>query len=86
MPLTMEPADTSAAMALQAAAILGIAGGTLSPGGAADITLIDPEREFLYSTDQVVSKSRNTPFLGWKLQGRAVLTMVGGAVRHTLLA
>ncbi len=73
-------------MAVNPAAILGIAGGTLSPGAAADVTLIDPEREFLYSIDQVVSKSRNTPFLGWKLQGRSVLTMVGGAVRHTLLA
>ncbi|WP_319587551.1 dihydroorotase [uncultured Desulfobulbus sp.] len=75
-----------ALMAVNPAGILGIPGGTLSPGGAADITLIDPEREFLYSTDQVVSKSRNTPFLGWPLQGRAVLTMVGGAIRHNLLA
>ena len=75
-----------ALMAVNPATILGIAGGTLSPGGAADVTLIDPEREFIYSIDQVVSKSRNTPFLDWKLQGRAVLTMVGGAIRHTLLA
>ena len=75
-----------ALMAINPAAILGIPGGTLSPGAAADITLIDPEREFVYSTDQVVSKSRNTPFLGWTLQGRAVLTMVGGAIRHNLLA
>ena len=75
-----------ALMAINPATILGIPGGTLSPGAAADITLIDPEREFVYSTDQVVSKSRNTPFLGWTLQGRAVLTMVGGGIRHTLLA
>jgi dihydroorotase len=34
----------------------------------------------------VVSKSRNTPFLDWELQGRAVLTMVGGAIRYNLLA
>jgi dihydroorotase len=75
-----------ALMAVNPATILGIPGGTLSPGAAADITLIDPEREFVYSADQVVSKSRNTPFLDWTLQGRAVLTMVGGAVRHNLLA
>ena len=73
-------------LAVNPAAILGISAGTLSPGAAADVTLIDPEREFLYSEDQMFSKSRNTPFLGWRLQGRAVLTMVGGEIRHTLLA
>jgi len=73
-------------LAVKPAAILGLPAGTLSVGAAADITLIDPEREFVYSADQVVSKSRNTPFLGWTLRGRAVLTLVGGAIRHNLLA
>ena len=68
------------------ATILGLASGTLSPGAAADITLIDPQQQFVYATDQVVSKSRNSPFLDQTLQGRAVLTMVGGAIRHSLLA
>jgi dihydroorotase len=73
-------------MAVNPAAILAVPGGALSVGAAADLTLIDPEREWIYSADQVVSKSRNTPFLGWKLQGRAVLAMVGGRVRHSLLS
>ncbi|WP_306548793.1 dihydroorotase [Desulfobulbus sp.] len=73
-------------MAVNPAAILAVPGGGLSVGAAADLTLIDPEREWVYAADQVVSKSRNTPFLGWKLQGRAVLAMVGGRVRHTLLS
>jgi dihydroorotase len=73
-------------MAVNPAAILGIPGGTLSPGAAADITLIDPTRKFNYAADQVVSKSRNSPFLGWELQGRAVLTMVDGTIRYSLLA
>lgn len=72
-------------MTVNPAAILGIPAGTLSPGAAADITLIDPQRQWRYAADQVVSKSRNTPFLDWKLQGRAVLTMVGGTIRHSLL-
>ena len=72
-------------MAAGPARILGLPGGALSVGMAADLTLIDPQREFLYSADQVVSKSRNTPFIGWKLQGRAVLTMVGGSICYTLL-
>ncbi|MCL2790141.1 MAG: dihydroorotase [Desulfobulbus sp.] len=71
-------------LAVMPATILGLAKGTLHPGAVADITLIDPQRQFAYSADQVVSKSRNSPFLDWILQGRAVLTMVGGAIRHNL--
>ncbi len=72
-------------MAVNPATILGIPAGTLCSGAAADVTIIDPKREFLYTEDEVVSKSRNTPFLGWQLQGRAVLTMVGGELRYSLL-
>ena len=71
-------------MALNPAAILGLGAGRLDPGAMADVTIIDPERELVYTADQVVSKSRNTPFLGWRLKGRAVLTMVGGEVRYRL--
>ena len=60
------------------------AAASLVKGLGADVTIIDPEREFVYTADQVVSKSRNTPFLGWRLKGRAVLTMVGGEVRYRL--
>jgi len=72
-------------MAVNPAAILGLRAGNLSPGAAADITVIDPQQQFVYTADQVVSKSRNTPFFGWSLQGRAMLTMVGGSVRANLL-
>lgn len=72
-------------MAMNPAAILGLPAGNLSAGAAADITVIDPQQQFVYTADQVVSKSRNTPFLGWPLQGRAMLTMVGGSVRFNLL-
>ena len=72
-------------MSLHPARILGLPGGTLSIGAAADITVIDPDAVFTYTEDQVVSKSKNSPFLGWKLQGRAVLTVMDGRVTHTLL-
>ncbi|MDR2548644.1 MAG: dihydroorotase [Desulfobulbus sp.] len=72
-------------LATAPASILGLASGTLSPGAAADITVIDPQRQFVYAADQVVSKSRNSPFLDQSLQGRAVLTMVDGTIRHSLL-
>lgn len=72
-------------LAVNPATILGLPAGSLKVSAAADVTLIDPEQQFVYSADQVVSKSRNTPFLGWTLQGRAVLTMVGGEIRHNRL-
>ncbi len=73
-------------MSTNPATMLGVTGGNLNLGAPADITLIDPHQEFVYAADQIVSKSRNTPFLGWSMQGRAVLTMMGGTIRHSLLA
>ncbi|MGV1100458.1 dihydroorotase [Thiovibrio sp. JS02] len=64
------------------ARILGVAGGTLSVGGVADVTVIDPAKKFVYSADTVCSKSCNSPFLGWELQGKAVLTILGGRVAY----
>ena len=72
-------------LAVNPARLLQLPAGTLSVGTAADITIIDPEREFVYTLDQVVSKSHNSPFLDQQLKGRAVLTMVDGAIRHNLL-
>lgn len=73
-------------LAVNPARILGIEAGHLSVGMVADITVIDPQQQFVYTADQIVSKSRNTPFLGWSLQGRAMLTMVGGAIRYNRLS
>ncbi|MEY2585537.1 MAG: dihydroorotase [Verrucomicrobiota bacterium] len=60
------------------ARLLQIEAGTLSVGRAADITLIDPELEWAVDAAAFQSMSRNTPFDGWKLKGRAVRTIVGG--------
>lgn len=65
-------------LAANPARILGVIGGTLAPGAPADLTVIDPELQFSYEPDSVVSKSRNSPFLGWQMQGRAVLTLLAG--------
>ena len=54
--------------------------GTLSVGADADITVMDPAREWVYDVNQTASKSRNTPFHGWSLKGKAVATIVGGRV------
>ncbi|MCI5181238.1 MAG: dihydroorotase [Candidatus Electrothrix sp. AW1] len=69
-------------LSVQPAQILGVEGGTLSVGARADVTVIDPELRFTYTEEQVVSKSRNSPFLGEKLQGRAVYTVMGGRITH----
>jgi len=67
-------------MSVNPAKILGVSGGTLADGAVADVTVIDPEREFTYSKEMVVSKSKNSPFLGWQFKGMPVMTIVGGRV------
>ncbi|MGD2114170.1 MAG: dihydroorotase [Acidobacteriota bacterium] len=60
------------------ARVLGIPGGSLAEGGPADVTLLDPEAEITIDRSALRSKSRNTPFHGWTLKGRAVGTIVAG--------
>jgi dihydroorotase len=64
--------------AVNPARLLQINAGTLSVGQAADITLINPDLEWTVDASKFQSVSRNTPFDGWKLKGRAVRTIVGG--------
>ncbi len=52
--------------------------GTLSVGAPADVTLIDPGLEWTVRPGEFASRSRNTPFGGWQLKGRAVRTVVAG--------
>jgi dihydroorotase len=72
------------AMSTLPARILGIDRGTLRPGAAADITLIDPDHTWQVDVETFRSKSVNSPFHGWTLQGRAVATIVGGRVKYRL--
>ncbi|MBS1117864.1 MAG: dihydroorotase, multifunctional complex type [Deltaproteobacteria bacterium] len=58
----------------------GLPGGSLAVGAVADLCVIDPERPVTISAEGLASKSKNTPFLGQTLAGRAVLTMVEGRV------
>jgi dihydroorotase len=65
-------------MSCAPARALSLPGGTLRPGTAADVTLFDPGEEWTVDPARFLSMSRNTPFRGWKLRGRAVRTMVDG--------
>jgi dihydroorotase len=62
------------------ARLLRLKEGTLSIGVDANITIIDPEREWTYDVAESASKSRNTPFHGWRLRGRALATVVKGNI------
>ncbi len=68
-------------MTINPARILGIDKGTLRVGADADVTIIDPKAKWRVSIDQIRSKSRNTPFGGWELTGRADTVIVGGKVK-----
>jgi dihydroorotase len=72
-----------AKMTVAPARILGIDRGTLKPGAVADVTVIDPDAEWTIDPKQFRSKSRNTPFAGRKVRGRAHLVLVGGEVKFT---
>jgi dihydroorotase len=60
------------------AKLLKLEAGTLSVGASADVTLLNPDLEWTVQIEKFQSGSRNSPFDGWKLKGRAVRTIVGG--------
>jgi dihydroorotase len=66
------------------AKLLGINKGTLRAGTDADVTIIDPEARWTVDPTLFHSRSRNTPFGGWEVRGRAHTVIVGGEVRYTL--
>ena len=60
------------------ARLLGLDKGTLSVGADADVTVFDPELEWIFNRGDSASKSKNNPFFGWQLKGKAVATIVAG--------
>jgi len=66
------------------AAILQVPGGSLVEGNIADVTVIDPQMEFVFREDTIFSKGKNSPFINRRLQGRAVLTIMGGRITHQI--
>jgi len=67
-------------MTIAPARVLGVEGGHLREGSPADVTIVDTDARYVFSRDMILSKSRNTPFLGREMKGIAHLTMIGGRV------
>ncbi len=70
--------DLIAKYTVAPARLLNLAKGTLSVGVDADVTVFDPDCEWVFERDATASKSFNNPFYGWPLKGRAVATIVRG--------
>lgn len=72
------------AMSTRPAQLLRVPGGSLAPGSPADLTIIDPDAAWTIDAGSSRSRSRNTPFHGRRVVGRAVCTIVGGRIRYRL--
>ena len=73
-------AELIAKFTVAPARLLRLEKGTLKAGADADVTVLDPEREWVFERETSASKSYNNPFYGWPLKGRAVMTIVGGKI------
>ena len=69
-------------MSANPAGILGIGRGTLRKGAPADITVIDPDKEWTVTAEGLASKSKNSPWLGTTMKGCAAYTIVGGKIAY----
>ena len=82
----ISPARVVELLSCTPARILSLSGkGTLARGSDADVTVIDPNAEWEFSEKEILSKSKNSPFIGWRLRGRAVATICLGVVKHTAM-
>ena len=73
-------------MSTNPARILNIPKGTLKIGTDADITVIDLDKVWTVDRSTLLSKGKNTPFHGWTMKGRAVLTIMGGEIKYSELS
>lgn len=83
----ISPLETIRKLSTKPAEILRLDAGTLKPGETpvAQVTVIDPEIEWTFDVNRTFSKSRNTPFHGTKLKGKAILTFCGSEIYRDAL-
>ena len=73
-------AEVIAKYTINPARLLRLKKGTLNVGADADVTVLDPNQEWVWSVKDSASKSKNSPFYGWRLKGKTLATIVGGKV------
>jgi len=76
----MDLPSAIAKLSYNPATILSVKGGTIEEGKEADLTVIDLNKEYVVHEEDFNSKSHNSPFIGWSMKGKAMLTMVGGRI------
>ncbi len=74
----LSPLELMRRLSTNSAKILDRPGGSLAIGAAADVVILDPDRSWTYDPAKGYSKSRNSPWAGQTLTGRAIATIVGG--------
>lgn len=74
--------DAISKTTINSARLLKLNKGTLREGSDADLTIIDTDKEWVVDVNNLKSKSKNTPYAGWKMKGKAVMTIVGGRIVH----
>jgi dihydroorotase len=82
-PGIIDWSELIAMLTYKPAGVIGVDKGTLSEGGRADITIIDPDAEYVIDTEQFRSKSKNCPYNGWTVKGKIEQTIVAGEVRYS---
>ena len=72
----------AALTSMNPARILGIEGGAIKPEQTADITLFDPNESYVFNAEDMVSKGKNSPFIGKTLKGKVKYTIVNGDIKY----
>ncbi len=70
-------------ISLEPARILGLESGSLGIGDTADLTLIDPQKEWQCQPERMLSRGKNSPFTGWAFKGKVETTLVNGKICHS---
>lgn len=67
-------------MSYNPARLINIDRGIIQEGKIADLTVFNPDIDYIYTEDMIISKSKNSPFIGKKLKGKVMYTIVGGEI------